>query len=262
MPNRIFKYSRQHKGEITSLFTFIPSFLHQEKVLRSYSEPHYAFFGCFTFILTPCEIFKETPLWISVFIPPALDKKLATYSRLIWKNQIAKSGKDLKARCRLHAPLQYLLTSLVFPRKPLKTTMYSMQEHMDSPISWGLRRGLQEPWKPTTCTRGRSCIPPQSSSSSQGCLESNFEILLLFKIPGADKYAGSHTQVSFISTSLPLLSAGTPAKCENRFFFSMKPMEVWIGARRKQRFDYFLLVDWNPLSPRGTAFQCTVSRKT
>lgn len=118
MPNRIFKYSRQHKGEITSLFTFNPSFLHQEKVLRSYAEPYYAFFGCFSFFLTQSKTFKETPCWISVFIPAALDKNLATYSGLKWKNQIPKSGKDLKARSRLHAPLQYFPHPWLSPRSP------------------------------------------------------------------------------------------------------------------------------------------------
>lgn len=63
----------------------------------------------------------------------------------------------------------------------------------------GLRWNLQKPWKLSTCTEGRTCIKPRSRSSSPGCLECNFEILFLFKISEASKYAGSHTRACFFS---------------------------------------------------------------
>lgn len=43
MPSRIFKHSMQCQREITSLFSFITSFLHQENVWINYTEPNYGF---------------------------------------------------------------------------------------------------------------------------------------------------------------------------------------------------------------------------
>lgn len=246
MSNRIFKYSRQHKGEITSLFTFIPSFLHQEKVLRSYTESYYAFFGCFSvFFLTQSETFKETPHWISVFIPAALDKNLAAYNRLEWKNQIPKFGKDLKTRSRLHAPSQYLPPSLTFPQALPKQQCIACKSTWIAWFPSGSDMTCRNPGNQALAPGEDLASHPKAVPLPKGvwnlilryCSYSKFleQVTMLAAIPKWALFLPP-----YLRCLLALLQNG-----RNSLFLAWSPWKCE-------------LKDWNPLTKRGTAFQCVV----